>query len=102
MRLNSTIPILRMFDIAKTREFYLDYLSFEVDFEHRFHEYAPLFMGISRDDVVLFLSEHHGDGSPGIHVRINRRRTRISERAQEQAIPLYESGDSNKNEVRAH
>ena len=28
------------------------------------------FMGISRDDLVLFLSEHHGDGSPGVHVRI--------------------------------
>ena len=70
MRLSSTIPILRMFDVEKTREFYLAYLGFEVDFEHRFSQNAPLFMGVSRDDVVLFLSEHHGDGSPGIHVRI--------------------------------
>jgi len=70
MRLNSAIPILRMFDIAKTREFYLDYLGFAVDFEHRFHDNAPLFMGISRDDLMIFLSEHHGDGSPGVHVRI--------------------------------
>lgn len=31
-----------MFDIAKTREFYLDYLGFTVDFEHRFHDNAPL------------------------------------------------------------
>ena len=62
------IPVLRMFDVAKAREFYIDYLDFTVDFEHRFHENAPLFMGISRGGITLFLSEHHGDGSPGAHV----------------------------------
>lgn len=64
------VPTLRMFDVAKTREFYLDYLGFTVDFEHRFHDNAPLFMGISRDGLVLHLSEHHGDGSPGVHVTV--------------------------------
>jgi catechol 2,3-dioxygenase-like lactoylglutathione lyase family enzyme len=64
------IPILRMFDIAKTREFYLDYLGFSVDFEHRFHDNAPLFMGVSRGNLTLYLSEHHGDGSPGVHVTV--------------------------------
>jgi catechol 2,3-dioxygenase-like lactoylglutathione lyase family enzyme len=63
-----TIPILRMFDIAKAREFYLDYLGFTVEFEHRFYDEAPLFMGISRGAVRIFLSEHHGDGTPGTHV----------------------------------
>jgi catechol 2,3-dioxygenase-like lactoylglutathione lyase family enzyme len=63
-----TIPILRMFDVAKAREFYLEFLGFTVDFEHRFHENAPLFMGISREGLSLFLSEHHGDGSPGAHI----------------------------------
>jgi catechol 2,3-dioxygenase-like lactoylglutathione lyase family enzyme len=65
------IPTLRMFDVAKTREFYLDYLGFTVDFEHRYHDNAPLFMGVSRDGLVLHLSEHHGDGSPGVHVTID-------------------------------
>ena len=37
------VPTLRMFDVAKAREF-LDYLGFTVDFEHRFHDNAPLFM----------------------------------------------------------
>jgi catechol 2,3-dioxygenase-like lactoylglutathione lyase family enzyme len=59
-----------MFDVAKAREFYLNYLGFSVDFEHRFNENAPLFMGISRGDITLFLSEHHGDGTPGPHVII--------------------------------
>ncbi len=68
--LKRAIPILRMFDVAKAREFYLDYLGFSVDFEHRFNENAPLFMGISRVDVTLFLSEHHVDRTPGTHVII--------------------------------
>jgi len=66
--LQRTIPVLRMFDVAKAREFYIDYLGFKVEFEHRFHDDAPLFMGISRDGLMLYLSEHHGDGSPGVHV----------------------------------
>src|SRR5262249_33621415 len=71
MRLERTIPILRMFDVEKAREFYLGYLGFSLDFEHRFHAAAPLFMGISRDGLPLFLSEHHGDGTPGTHIRID-------------------------------
>ena len=51
------IPILRSFDEGKAREFYIQWLGFQVDFEHRFHDDAPLFMGISRDDLVIFLSE---------------------------------------------
>jgi uncharacterized glyoxalase superfamily protein PhnB len=60
-----------MFDVAKARQFYLDYLGFTIDFEHRFHDGAPLFVGISRDGLPLMLSEHHGDGTPGTHVRID-------------------------------
>ena len=69
--LKRSIPIFRIFDEAKAKEFYIGYLGFIVDFEHRFHEGAPLFMGVSRDSVVLFLSEHHGDGSPGHYARID-------------------------------
>jgi hypothetical protein len=65
-----TIPILRIFDVAKTCEFYVDYLGSFVDFEHRFHENVPPFMQVSRADLILRLSEHYGDGSPGVHVRI--------------------------------
>jgi len=36
------IPILRMFDEAKAREFYLDFLGFSVEFEHRFEADLPL------------------------------------------------------------
>jgi hypothetical protein len=50
MKLRAPIPILRIFDEAKAREFYLDWLGFSIDFEHRFEPGTPLYMGISRDD----------------------------------------------------
>ena len=60
-----SIPILRMFDERKAREFYLDFLGFSVEFEHRFEADLPLYLGISRNGLQLHLSEHHGDASPG-------------------------------------
>jgi uncharacterized glyoxalase superfamily protein PhnB len=68
--LTGVTPILRSFDEAKAREFYLDYLGFRVLFEHRFEPQLPLYMGIARDGVELHLSEHHGDASPGASLRI--------------------------------
>ncbi len=65
-----SIPILRIFDIAKAKEFYLGFLGFKVDFEHRFEPDLPLFMQISLGDVILYLSEHHGDCSPGAKIVI--------------------------------
>ncbi len=70
MSLRKTTPVLRMFHEAKAREFYIDFLGFQVDWEHRFEDGAPLYMQISRDGCVLHLSEHHGDGSPGAVLRI--------------------------------
>ena len=68
--LRRTTPILRSFDEAKARAFYLDFLGFKVVFEHRFHAGAPLYMGIARGDCHLHLSEHHGDATPGSSMRI--------------------------------
>ena len=65
-----TIPILRSFDETKAREFYVDWLGFAVDWEHRFEPASPLYMQVSRAGVVLHISEHHGDGSPGSHARV--------------------------------
>jgi catechol 2,3-dioxygenase-like lactoylglutathione lyase family enzyme len=70
MKFHAPIPTLRIFDEGKAREFYLDWLGFHVEFEHRFEPGTPLYMGIVRDDCVIHLSEHHGDGAPGMHVMI--------------------------------
>lgn len=60
-----TAPVFRIFSVEKAREFYLDYLGFKVDWEHRFEPTAPAHMQVSRGDLALHLSEHHGSGSPG-------------------------------------
>jgi hypothetical protein len=46
-------PILRSFDEAKAREFYLDWLGFTVDWEHRFEPELPLYQQVSRSGLVL-------------------------------------------------
>ena len=70
MIMGKTTPILRIFDEHLARKFYVDYLGFAIDWEHRFEEGLPLYMQISRDNCVLHLSEHHGDCSPGAAMRI--------------------------------
>lgn len=70
MTLGKITPILRIFDEAKAKEFYVDFLGFKVDWEHRFADGLPLYMGISKGDCVLHLSEHFGDACPGAALRI--------------------------------
>lgn len=65
-----TIPILRTFPGQEARRFYVDFLGFAVDWEHRFGEGMPLYQQVSREGCVLHLSEHHGDATPGSSVRI--------------------------------
>ena len=67
---NSIIPVLRIFDVVKSDEFYQGFLGFVVDWDHRFHPSAPLYRQISRGNLILHLSEHHGDGTPGAYVRV--------------------------------
>ena len=70
MNLSPPIPILRSFDETKAKEFYIDFLEFTLDWEHRFEEGLPLYMQISKGECVIHLSEHHGDCSPGAALRI--------------------------------
>jgi uncharacterized glyoxalase superfamily protein PhnB len=68
--LKSAVPVLRIFSIEKAREFYVDFLGFTWDWEHRFSDNSPLYAQVSRGKVLLHLSEHHGDGSPGAGVMV--------------------------------
>lgn len=70
MDMQKTTPILRIFDREKACEFYVGFLGFRVDWEHRFAPDLPLYMQVSRGACVLHLSEHHGDCSPGAAMRI--------------------------------
>ena len=53
MSFRKTIPILRIFADGKAREFYVDFLGFNVDWEHRFEPGLPLYMQVLRDGCVL-------------------------------------------------
>lgn len=68
MQFEPPIPILRIFSVEKAREFYVDYLGFHWDWEHRFGPEFPLYAQVSRAGLVLHLSEHHGDATPGAAV----------------------------------
>jgi catechol 2,3-dioxygenase-like lactoylglutathione lyase family enzyme len=65
MRFERAVPVLRVFDQAKAEEFYIGYLGFTTDWEHRFEPDFPRYAQISRSDLIIHLSEHHGDGTPG-------------------------------------
>jgi hypothetical protein len=59
------VPVLRSLDEARAREFYLGFLGFSIEWEHRFEPNSPLYMRLRRGRMLLDLSEHHGDGTPG-------------------------------------
>lgn len=59
------VPVLRSLDEARAREFYLGFLGFSIEWEHRFEPNSPLYMRMRRGRMVVDLSEHHGDGTPG-------------------------------------
>ena len=58
-------PIFRIFDEQRAKEFYLGFLGFTLDWEHRFGDNFPLYAQVSRAEMTLHLSGHHGDASPG-------------------------------------
>ncbi|MGK5068499.1 glyoxalase superfamily protein [Janthinobacterium sp. RT4P48] len=63
--MHAPIPILRIFSEEKAREFYLGFLGFTLDWQHRFEPTAPLYLQVTRGELVLHLSEHYGDATPG-------------------------------------
>lgn len=49
--LQKNIPILRIFDINKAKEFYIDWLGFTIEWEHQFEQGTPYYIGIKRDEL---------------------------------------------------
>lgn len=70
MRILATVPLLRIFDVAQAKAFYVDFLGFKVDWEHQFDPRAPVYLQISRGACVLHLTGHHGDCCPGATVLV--------------------------------
>src|SRR3954447_22658672 len=57
------VPILRMFDLAATKRFYLDYLGCALDWQDGEGD-RPFYLQVSRGDLVLHLSSQSDDGTP--------------------------------------
>jgi uncharacterized glyoxalase superfamily protein PhnB len=68
MTIIKVIPILRIFDYKKAIEFYIDWLGFKINWEHTFDDNTPVYLEIEKDGLIIHLSEHHGDGTPGTNV----------------------------------
>jgi len=60
-----SVPVFRIYSLEKAHEFYVDFLGCKVDWQHSFEPGGPVYMQVSRDTLVIHLSEHHGDGTPG-------------------------------------
>jgi hypothetical protein len=95
------VPILRFFDEALTKQFYIDFLEFTVDWEHRFEPDMPLYMQLSKDDCILHLSEHFGDCNPGSAIRVEvEDAKRLQEHLLAKAFKFARPGfDSHWNQV---
>lgn len=76
MRFGPASPVMRVFDEARAREFYLGFLGFTLDWEHRFGDNFPLYAQVSRAGLAVHLSGHHGDASPGSTVFVTTRGVR--------------------------
>lgn len=63
-------PIFRIFDYTKAIEFYVDWLGFKIEWEHTFDINSPVYMEASLGDIIIHLSEHSGDCSPGARILI--------------------------------
>ncbi|NEU08865.1 VOC family protein [Flavihumibacter sp. R14] len=66
----SIIPIFRIFDYNKALDFYVNWLGFKIDWEDK-PDHAPVYLQISLADIVLHLTEHHGDCTPGARAYID-------------------------------
>lgn len=52
------IPTFRIFNYNEAVEFYINFLGFTIDWEHRFAPSEPVYMQISRNELTLHLSEN--------------------------------------------
>ena len=60
------MPILRVTDVDRALPWW-GRLGFTEESRHQFEAGLPRFLGIRRDDCLIYLSEHQGDASgPGL------------------------------------
>lgn len=60
----SVIPLLRLFDLAKARDFDIGWLGMVEDWERRCGPDLPVYFQVSRSGLILHLTGYHGDAGP--------------------------------------
>lgn len=66
-----TVPILHIGSYEEAKDYYLDWLGFQIDWEFRLEPSFPVYMRISRGDLVLHLSERKGDNPAGVMCHVD-------------------------------
>lgn len=66
------IPVLQINDYDEATAYYVEFLGFSIDFEWRHEEGFPVYMGVSRGQLALHLTEHRGDlsGPGAAHLQV--------------------------------
>ena len=70
IRFRQLVPVVRVFDFPRAKQLYLDFLGSTIDGEEQADPGGPRCMEISRGGMVLHLSSHHGDRTPGAKLYI--------------------------------
>jgi len=65
MQISPAIPLLRIFSEEHAKAFYVDFLGLSIEWEHRFADDLPLYAQARRGDLLIHLTGHHGDATPG-------------------------------------
>ena len=71
------IPILRIFSVDKAKEFYVDFLGFKIDWEHRFSDnFSALCAGLPRGPEAALerASRRRQPRIDGVHLDARHRR----------------------------
>ena len=70
--LGSSIPVLRMLDEENSKRFYVGFLGYEIEWEHRFRDSpeSPLYMQLRQGASVLHLNGHADQDAPTAEVRV--------------------------------
>jgi hypothetical protein len=66
-----TVPMLHIKGYDEAKAYYIDWLGFRIDWEFRFEPTFPVYMQVSRDGLVLHLSQHKGDNPGGVKCHVD-------------------------------
>ncbi len=62
------VPVLRIFNVEQAYKFYIEWLGFKTDWLIDETADSPAYFPIKMNRILLHLSEHYNDGSPGLKV----------------------------------